>query len=57
MKSLKKVKPTKGGKRDRKKEKKRIETKRQHLKVLLRYLDKDYAETRNRCVSGDYGPP
>ena len=50
MRSLKKVKPETHNKRDRKKEKQRIETKRQHLKVLLKYVDKDYAEIRNRCV-------
>lgn len=27
-----------------------IETKRHHLKVLIRYLDKDYSHVKKRCV-------
>jgi hypothetical protein len=53
MKELKKKgKAVKGDKHDRKKEQKRIETKRQHLKVLLKYIDKDYADTKNRYATG-----
>ncbi|KAL2133526.1 hypothetical protein VTI74DRAFT_2212 [Chaetomium olivicolor] len=45
-KELKKAKP-KGDKHDRKKkEQKRIESKRQHLKVLIKYIDKDYADVK-----------
>ncbi|KAK4097689.1 cation channel-like protein [Parathielavia hyrcaniae] len=47
LKELKKAKPTKGDRRERKKEKKRIETKRQHLKVLVKYVNKDYADVKN----------
>jgi len=47
LKELKKIKVTKGDKHDRKKEQKRIESKRQHLKVLVKYIDKDYADTKN----------
>lgn len=50
LKELKKAKPPKGDKHDRKKEQKRLETKRQHMKVLIKYVDKDYAETKNRYV-------
>lgn len=50
MKVLKKAKATKGDKRKRKKEEKRIETKRQHLRVLVKYIDKDYADTKNTSV-------
>ncbi|KXX79222.1 hypothetical protein MMYC01_205635 [Madurella mycetomatis] len=46
MKELKKTKATKGDKHDRKKEQKRIESKRQHLKVLVKYIDKDYADVK-----------
>jgi len=48
MKDLKKTKVTKGSKRSRKKEQKRIKSKRQHLKVLVKYIDEDYADTKNR---------
>jgi hypothetical protein len=48
LKELKKTKATKGDKRERKKEQKRIETKRQHLRVLVKYVNKDYADTKNR---------
>ncbi|KAK4121562.1 hypothetical protein N657DRAFT_577644 [Parathielavia appendiculata] len=47
MKELKKAKPAKGDKHERKKEQKRIETKRQHLKVLIKYINKDYADVKN----------
>ncbi|KAL1836360.1 hypothetical protein VTJ49DRAFT_5252 [Mycothermus thermophilus] len=48
LKELKKqAKEVKGSKRHRKKEKKRIESKRQHLKVLIKYIDTDYADTKN----------
>lgn len=50
MKVLKKLKATKGDKHERKKEQKRIETKRQHLKVLIKYINKDYADVKNRSV-------
>lgn len=46
LKQLKKEKPSKAGKQERKKEQKRIETKRQHLKVLVKYIDKDYADIK-----------
>ncbi|RAL59605.1 hypothetical protein DID88_006464 [Monilinia fructigena] len=37
-------------KKDKKKIKKRNETKRKHLKVLLKYLDKDYASTKKTLI-------
>ncbi|KAK4163374.1 hypothetical protein QBC43DRAFT_345274 [Cladorrhinum sp. PSN259] len=46
LKELKR-KVAKGGKHDRKKEQKRVNNKRQHLKVLIKYIDKDYAEVKN----------
>jgi 5'-deoxynucleotidase YfbR-like HD superfamily hydrolase len=48
MKQLKKEKATAADKRERKRQQKRIEEKRQHLKVLVKYLDKDYAQVKNR---------
>lgn len=48
MKDLKKAKPTKGDKHERRKEQKRIESKRQHLKILIQYIDKDYADIKKR---------
>ncbi|KAK3389467.1 cation channel-like protein [Podospora didyma] len=47
LKELKKTKASKGDKHERKKEKKRLDTKRQHLKVLIKYIDKDYADVKN----------
>lgn len=41
----------KGAKRDLKKEQKRLEDKRKHLKVLIKYLEKDYAEVKKRWAS------
>ena len=55
LKELKKAKPPKGDKHGRKKEQKRLETKRQHLKVLIKYIDKDYAETKNRYAGSCSG--
>ena len=60
LKELKKTKATKGDKRDkrdRKKEQKRIDTKRQHLRVLVKYVDKDYADTKNRYAQSRSFPP
>jgi len=48
VKKLKKQKPTGNDKKERKKDQKRIEGKRQHLKVLVKYLDKDYAQVKKR---------
>jgi hypothetical protein len=48
LKGLKKIKAAKYDKRERKKEQKRTETKHKHLKVLITYLDKDYAEVKKR---------
>ena len=62
-KELKKAKPSKGDKsskgdkHDRKKEIKRIELKRQQLKVLLKYIDKDYASVKNRYELSSPTPP
>ncbi|KAK3290551.1 cation channel-like protein [Chaetomium fimeti] len=47
LKELKKTKATKGDKRERKKEQKRIDQKRQHLRVLVKYINKDYADIKN----------
>ena len=46
LKELKKVKPSKGDKHERRKEQKRIDSKRQHLKILIQYIDKDYADVK-----------
>jgi len=51
VKRLKKTKVAKGDKHERKKEKKRIDTMRQHLKVLIKYINKDYSDVKNRSVS------
>ncbi|KAK1969326.1 ATPase [Colletotrichum sublineola] len=45
-KKLKKTVVVGASKKERKKHRKQIETKRQHLKVLLKYLDKDYAHVK-----------
>lgn len=50
MKALKKTTVSGLSKKDRKKEEKRIETKRRHLKVLVKYIDQDYAEVKRRYV-------
>ncbi|KAK3688629.1 hypothetical protein B0T22DRAFT_375886 [Podospora appendiculata] len=47
LKELRKLKPAKGDKHNRKKEQKRIDSKREHLKVLVKYVDKDYADIKN----------
>ncbi|KAG7288244.1 hypothetical protein NEMBOFW57_007775 [Staphylotrichum longicolle] len=47
VKRLKKRKAAKGAKQERKKEQKRIDTMRQHLKVLIKYINKDYADVKN----------
>lgn len=52
LKELKNAKATKGDRKERKKEQKRIEQKRQHLRVLVKYINKDYADIKNR-----YAPP
>jgi hypothetical protein len=54
MKELKKAKATKGDKHERKKEQKRIESKRQHLKVLIKYINKDYADVKNRFAQAQH---
>lgn len=46
LKELKKTKPSSEDKHERKKEQKRIDSKRQHLKILVQYIDKDYAEIK-----------
>lgn len=46
LKTLKRQEPKAKGKKDRRKEKKKSEEKRKHLKVLVRYLDKDYAQVK-----------
>lgn len=48
MKVLKKSQPTSKDKHERKKQAKHIETARKHLKVLVKYLDKDYADIKKR---------
>lgn len=47
-KQLKNEQPSSENKKERKKERKRIESKRQHLKVLIKYINKDYADVKNR---------
>jgi hypothetical protein len=56
LKELKKAKATKGDKRERKKEQKRIEQKRQHLRVLVKYINKDYADIKNRYAQSQPCP-
>lgn len=51
MKQLKREKPTGASKHERKNGQKRIENKRQHLKVLVKYIDKDYAQVKKRFRS------
>lgn len=48
LKNLKKQKP-KG--KNRKKKEKNIKKKRSHLKVLVKYIDKDYAQVKERFDS------
>lgn len=48
VKALKKGKPGGSSKKERKREEKRIDMQRRHLKVLVKYLDKDYAEVKKR---------
>jgi hypothetical protein len=48
MKALKKEKPSSNDKHERKKQQKHIDAKRGHLKVLIKYIDKDYADTKKR---------
>ncbi|KPM40325.1 hypothetical protein AK830_g6217 [Neonectria ditissima] len=43
---LKKTQPAGDSKQERKKNQKRLDEKRKHLKVLLKYLDEDYAATK-----------
>ncbi|KAI5457132.1 hypothetical protein BGZ63DRAFT_365701 [Mariannaea sp. PMI_226] len=45
-KALKHVKPAGDNKRQRKKNQKRLDDKRAHLKVLLKYIDHDYAQVK-----------
>ncbi|RDA84341.1 hypothetical protein CP532_4946 [Ophiocordyceps camponoti-leonardi (nom. inval.)] len=47
VKQLKTTKPTGEDKKDRKKMKTRIRDKRKHLKVLIAYLDEDYAKIKD----------
>ncbi len=54
---LKKLKASKGDKHERKKEQKRIATTRQHLKVLIKFVKKDYADIKNRSVSAPVVSP
>lgn len=48
LKQLKKMKAVGGDKSERKKEQKRIDGKYQQLKVLIKYIDKDYAHIKKR---------
>jgi hypothetical protein len=47
-KALKREKPSGSDKHERKKQQKQIEAKRRHLKVLIKYIDKDYADIKKR---------
>lgn len=49
-KTLKKTKATGSSKADLKKEKKRIKTKRRQLRVLVKYIDTDYADVKKRSA-------
>jgi hypothetical protein len=51
LKQLKKREPAEGTREERKKEQKRIDLKRKHLKVLVKYIDKDYDEIKKRLDS------
>ncbi|POR34752.1 ATPase family AAA domain-containing protein 3B [Tolypocladium paradoxum] len=46
LKHLKRAKPAGDDKKERKKNRARLESKRKQLKVLIKYLDKDYAKTK-----------
>lgn len=46
VKVLKKQKPSGTNKKEKKRDQKRNETKRQHLRTLVKYLDHDYAEVK-----------
>lgn len=48
LKVLKKTQFTGLTKKERKREEKRLDTKRRHLKVLVKYIDQDYAEVKRR---------
>lgn len=47
LKELKKAKPSGADKHERKKQQKRIDGKRQHLKILVKYIDKDYDQVKS----------
>lgn len=49
MHNLKHLKPD-GKTRRTRKERRRVDEKRYHLKVLIQYLDKDFAQVKKRCV-------
>ncbi|OAA46148.1 ATPase, AAA-type, core [Metarhizium rileyi] len=46
LKTLKDVEPAGGERRERKKNQQRLDSKRKQLKVLIKYLDKDYAKVK-----------
>lgn len=50
LKALKKMKPSGSDKHSRKKAQKRIDGKREHLKVLIKYINKDYETVKSRLV-------
>ena len=50
MKALKKTKPSSTDRHERKKEKALLKSKREHLKVLIKYIDKDYADVKTRYI-------
>lgn len=51
MHNLKDLEPDAKTKKERKKIQKWINEKRSHLKVLIKYLDKDYAQIKERCAA------
>ena len=57
MKSLKGLEPEAKTSKERKKMEKWIESKRRHLKVLIRYLDKDYSHVKKRLPPSPPPPP
>ena len=50
LKELKKAKPTGASKKERKKDEKRNFMKRKALKILVKYIDHDYATIKKRCA-------
>jgi hypothetical protein len=57
MKNLKDLEPAGKNKKARKKVQRWIDEKRRHLRVLIRYLDKDYAQIKKTYVKNLFSLP